>query len=444
MGMRSVPMADPDCYMYDICDKEYERLPDVPIGKFHPALVTINNRFVFQIGGFDDHDFDIYKLDMRRPDAWVTLSLDTREAINNELIYTETREYLLKVQESDRLRMLRQQNKWTDRDSEDDSDMEPQKVEDQTMIDEIDNSSDSVLYEEEEVKHPALKRLKTSTIVSKRGVTLCSVDRLEDVSEDSFTQSCEDQKAITTMYQSSGSGSAGGGLSKFVSTADRKRIIPSPTIHKATNLLQAQRSSLSARSGVSSVKSYNRFGFATRQDSSSLVSNTSSDMPLPVMDLGMARGSPVHYARMEPLLGQQPQRQALALKLTHTQPSVDQQEDPSYAKQLISGLDETRPTEEECKSQMGKAHFGLIVLPCCSDSFEQMQVNNQAKAPQNWRLGERIPHKHKEIRLLIFGGTTFKDQEPNEREVDDKSFMLTIPPGANTYTLKYLPGAQLR
>lgn len=47
MGMRSVPMADPDCYMYDICDKEYERLPDVPIGKFHPALVTINNRFVF-------------------------------------------------------------------------------------------------------------------------------------------------------------------------------------------------------------------------------------------------------------------------------------------------------------------------------------------------------------------------------------------------------------
>ena len=76
MGMRSVPIADRDCYTYDLGTKEYERLPDVPIGKFHPALITINNRFIFQIGGFDDHDYDIYQLDMHKPNEWVTLNLD--------------------------------------------------------------------------------------------------------------------------------------------------------------------------------------------------------------------------------------------------------------------------------------------------------------------------------------------------------------------------------
>ena len=97
MGMRNVPLADRDCYAYDMISKEYERLPDVPIGKFHPALVTINNRFVFQIGGFDDHDYDIYRLDMRRPTEWVTLNLDTREPIVDDLVYQSTRAYLLKI-----------------------------------------------------------------------------------------------------------------------------------------------------------------------------------------------------------------------------------------------------------------------------------------------------------------------------------------------------------
>ena len=72
----------------------------MPIGKMHPVLVVINNRFVFQIGGFDDYDYDIYRLDMARPDLpWQTLSLDRREAIVDDLVYSETRSYLLGVRE---------------------------------------------------------------------------------------------------------------------------------------------------------------------------------------------------------------------------------------------------------------------------------------------------------------------------------------------------------
>lgn len=106
MGMRSVPIAESDCYTYDIKDKNYECLPDVPIGKFNPALVVVNNRFVFQIGGYDDWDFDIYRFDMRHPDAWATLSLDTSSAIVDDLIYEETKNHLLAVQEQDRIRKL--------------------------------------------------------------------------------------------------------------------------------------------------------------------------------------------------------------------------------------------------------------------------------------------------------------------------------------------------
>ena len=37
--------------------------PDVPIGKLYPTLVTVENRYIFQIGGFDDYDYEIYRLD---------------------------------------------------------------------------------------------------------------------------------------------------------------------------------------------------------------------------------------------------------------------------------------------------------------------------------------------------------------------------------------------
>ena len=100
MGMRSVPMSDTDCHAYDIYTHEWKALPDVPIGKLHPVLVVISNRYVFQIGGFDDYDFDIYRLDMTRPKLpWKTLSLDTREPIVDRLIFQETRSYMLEVEE---------------------------------------------------------------------------------------------------------------------------------------------------------------------------------------------------------------------------------------------------------------------------------------------------------------------------------------------------------
>ena len=76
MGMRCVPMGDTDCYSYDVFEKTWRRLPDVPIGKLHPTLVTVNSRFVYQIGGFDDYNFEIYRLDMKslnRP--WRVLGL---------------------------------------------------------------------------------------------------------------------------------------------------------------------------------------------------------------------------------------------------------------------------------------------------------------------------------------------------------------------------------
>ena len=38
-------------------------VPDLPIGKLYSTLVTIENRYLFQIGGFDDYDYEIYCLD---------------------------------------------------------------------------------------------------------------------------------------------------------------------------------------------------------------------------------------------------------------------------------------------------------------------------------------------------------------------------------------------
>ena len=64
MGLRSVPIGEQNCYSYDIYTNTWKQLPDVPIGKMHPTLININSRYVFQIGGFDDFNFEIYRLDM--------------------------------------------------------------------------------------------------------------------------------------------------------------------------------------------------------------------------------------------------------------------------------------------------------------------------------------------------------------------------------------------
>jgi len=89
MGMRSVPTGDQDCFSFDIYKNTWKRLPDIPIGKLHPALVVINSRYIFQIGGFDDFDIAIYRLDMRHQDRqWKTLLLDKTQPIIDNEFYT--------------------------------------------------------------------------------------------------------------------------------------------------------------------------------------------------------------------------------------------------------------------------------------------------------------------------------------------------------------------
>ena len=82
MGLRMVPLGNQDCYSYNIFKSRWRRLPDLPIGKMHPTMVVVNSRFVFHIGGFDDFDFDIYRLDMSKSDRpWKTISLDLSKPI---------------------------------------------------------------------------------------------------------------------------------------------------------------------------------------------------------------------------------------------------------------------------------------------------------------------------------------------------------------------------
>jgi len=46
--------------------------------------------------------------------------------------------------------------------------------------------------------------------------------------------------------------------------------------------------------------------------------------------------------------------------------------------------------------------------------------------------------------MLVFGGSKFKDREPNEHEYSDMCLVLTVPAEADRFTLRYLPGARLR
>jgi len=102
MGLRSVPSGEPDCFSFNIFENEWRQLPDLPVGKMHPTLVVINNRFIFQIGGFDDFIFDIYRLDMASPEKpWQTLTLDTSQPIIDSLIYFDTSEHEARIKDQD-------------------------------------------------------------------------------------------------------------------------------------------------------------------------------------------------------------------------------------------------------------------------------------------------------------------------------------------------------
>ena len=92
MGMRSVPVGDTDCFAFDFLESKWRTLPDVPVGRLHSTLIVINNRFIFQIGGFEDFDFDIYKFDMQHCNrSWKRLSLDLTKPIVDLDVHLSTR-----------------------------------------------------------------------------------------------------------------------------------------------------------------------------------------------------------------------------------------------------------------------------------------------------------------------------------------------------------------
>ena len=89
---------------------------------------------------------------------------------------------------------------------------------------------------------------------------------------------------------------------------------------------------------------------------------------------------------------------------------------------------------------MGYGHLGIVLLPTTEDSYEQPHLNFY---PGLKSTGSTQNSEHREIKMLIFGGSKWKDREPNENGYTDKCLMLTIPAGgrSNTYQLEYLPGA---
>jgi len=76
MGMRSIPLGKHDCFKYDMVENKWTRLPEVPIGRLFPTLIAVENRYIFQIGGFEDFDYEIYALDTENEQqGWIEINL---------------------------------------------------------------------------------------------------------------------------------------------------------------------------------------------------------------------------------------------------------------------------------------------------------------------------------------------------------------------------------
>ena len=64
IGMRSVPIGSNDCFKFNLFTAQWvSDMPKVPIGKLYSTLIAVENRYIFQIGGFDDYNYEIYCLD---------------------------------------------------------------------------------------------------------------------------------------------------------------------------------------------------------------------------------------------------------------------------------------------------------------------------------------------------------------------------------------------
>ena len=118
MGMRQVPIGERDCHAFDFMTMTWRQLPDLPQGRLHPTLIPINTRFLFQIGGFEDINFDVFRFDMQNSHKpWKTITLDLTRPIIDRDMQSLTRSYLeqrIKIQGLE------------ERASEDDSDVQPE------------------------------------------------------------------------------------------------------------------------------------------------------------------------------------------------------------------------------------------------------------------------------------------------------------------------------
>ena len=103
----------------------------------------------------------------------------------------------------------------------------------------------------------------------------------------------------------------------------------------------------------------------------------------------------------------------------------------------------------DCKLVMGHGHLGVVLLPSTDDSFDQPQINFYTGAKKNSHHHQvhnpmQNHELHDTLDMLIFGGSKFKEREPNENEYTDLCLTLRIAPQGNKYELRYLPGAKLR
>ena len=82
------------CFKYNLRTARWTNdMPEVPIGKLYPTLVSIENRFIYQIGGFDDYDYEIYCLDTYNEtveNKWIEIKLRDEIAILKTVTYEES------------------------------------------------------------------------------------------------------------------------------------------------------------------------------------------------------------------------------------------------------------------------------------------------------------------------------------------------------------------
>ena len=103
------------------------------------------------------------------------------------------------------------------------------------------------------------------------------------------------------------------------------------------------------------------------------------------------------------------------------------------------------PEESELKFVMGNGCLGIVPLPSADDRYQQPSVNFYPSKRRRKGDDDKLSGgSHRQIELLVFGGTRFSTHVPNEfYEFSDRCFRLSIPPNSDTYELTYLPGAKL-